>query len=42
MNQRRRYRNPPIEEALCEFRYPPGQEWDLTIPCKFYLRLGDE
>ena len=41
MNQRRRYRNPPIEEALCEFRFLPSREWDLTIPGKLHLRLGD-
>ncbi len=29
---RRRYKNPPIEEAVCEFRFGPGQEWDPTIP----------
>ena len=42
MNQRRRYRNPPIEEALCEFRFLPGQEWDLTIPGKLHVTLGNE
>ena len=42
MNERRRYRNPPIEEALCEFRFLPSREWDLTIPGKFHLCLGDE
>lgn len=42
MNERRRYRNPPIEEALCEFRFLPSREWDLTIPGKFHLSLGDE
>ena len=42
MNQRRRYRNPPIEEALCEFRFLPGQEWDLTIPGKLHVILGEE
>ena len=42
MNQRRRYRNPPIEEALCEFRFLPGREWDLTIPGKLHVILGKE
>ncbi len=41
MNQRRRYKNPPIEEALCEFRFKPGQDWDLTIPGRLHVRLGD-
>ncbi|MFO1433977.1 MAG: hypothetical protein U1F76_28450 [Candidatus Competibacteraceae bacterium] len=27
---KKKYRNPPIEEALVEFRFVPGQEWDLT------------
>ena len=42
MQQRRRYKNPPIEEALCEFRFKPGQDWDLTIPGKLQTELGDE
>ncbi len=31
--------DPPIEEALCEFRFEPGQEWDLTIPGRLYTEL---
>ena len=42
MKQRRRYRNPPIEEALCEFRFTPGAGWDLTIPGKLQAALGEE
>ena len=42
MPPRRRYKNPPIEEALCELRFVPGQEWDLTIPGKLQTQLGDE
>lgn len=30
------YRNPPIEEAVVEFRFIPGQDWDLTIPGKLH------
>jgi len=26
---RRQYRNPPITEAVCEFRFAPGQAWNL-------------
>jgi len=33
---KRKYRNPPIEEVLVEFRFVPGQEWDLTIPGKLH------
>ena len=32
----KKYRNPPIEEAVVEFRFVPGQEWDLTIPGKLH------
>ena len=42
MPQRRRYKTPPIEEALCELRFVPGQQWDLTIPGKLQAQLGDE
>lgn len=42
MDQRRRYRNPPIEEALCEFRFVPGTDWDFTIPGKLQVELGDQ
>ena len=42
MEDRRRYKNPPIEEALCEFRFKPGQEWDLTIPGRLHVKLKEE
>ena len=42
MKQHRRYKNPPIEEALCEFRFAPAPDWDLTIPSKLQAALGDE
>lgn len=28
----RRYKNPPLVEAVCEFRFDPGTPWDLAIP----------
>ena len=31
MAERRRYANPPIEEALCEFRFQPGRPWDVAV-----------
>ena len=34
------YKNAPIEEALCEFRFS-GAEWDLTIPGRLRDRLPD-
>ena len=42
MHQHHRYKNPPIEEALCEFRFKPGRDWDFTIPGKLQTELGDE
>ena len=42
MTRRRRYKNPPIEEALCEFGFAPGPDWDPTIPGKLQAALGDE
>ncbi len=42
MEQRRQYKNPPIEEALCQFRFPSGREWDSTIPSRLQVKLGDE
>lgn len=39
--ERRRYKNPPIEEALVEFRMAPGQEWDLTIPGKLHEKVKE-
>lgn len=42
MTQRRQYKNPPIEEALCEFRFEPSQEWNLTIPGRLHVKLKEE
>lgn len=42
MDQRRRYKNPPIEEAICEFHFIPGQEWNFTIPGKLHTELSNE
>ncbi len=42
MTEGKRYKNPPIEEALCEFRFKPSREWDLTIPGKLQTELGQE
>lgn len=38
----RKYSNPPIEEALCEFQFVPSQPWDITIPGLFYDRIKEE
>jgi len=37
----RKYKNPPIVEALCEFQFVPGQPWDLTITGLFYDKIKD-
>ena len=39
---RRRYKNPPIEEAICEFGFQAGKPWDLTVPGKLQTELGGE
>lgn len=35
----RRYANPPILEALTEFRFDPSSGWDSTIPGLLYEKL---
>ena len=42
MYHRRRYKNPPIQEALCELRFVPTSDWDTTIPAKLQVALGGE
>lgn len=37
----RRYKNPPIVEALCEFRFDPDSPWDLTMPGLIYEKVRD-
>lgn len=36
------YKNPPIQEALCEFQFTPGREWDITIPGKLHSLIEKE
>ncbi len=38
----KRYKNPPIVEALCEFQFIPGQPWDLTIPGLIYEKIKEK
>ena len=38
---RRDYFNPPIEEAVCEFRFAPSAEWNLTVPGLVYEKIRD-
>jgi len=42
MMARRQYKNPPIEEAVCEIRFAAGPEWDLTFPSRFYESIKDQ
>lgn len=38
----RKYSNPLIVEALCEFQFIPSQPWDVTIPGLLYDKIRDE
>jgi len=38
----KKYKNPPVVEALCEFQFVPGQPWDLTLPGLIYEKIKDE
>lgn len=37
---RRKYNNPPLAEALCEFQFIPSQPSDMTIPGIFYEKIS--
>jgi uncharacterized protein (TIGR04255 family) len=38
----KKYKNPPIVEALCEFQFVPSQPWDITIAGILYERIKDK
>lgn len=38
----RRYKNPPLVEAVCEFRLIQDTHWDLTVPGLFYEGVKGE
>lgn len=42
LSERRQYKNPPIDEAVCEYHFSPGPDWDLTIPGKLHSALASE
>ncbi len=42
VSSRRRYRNPPIIEAVCEFHFAPGLGWDPTLPGKLHAELSND
>lgn len=33
------YENPPLRETVCEFRFAPESQWDLSLPGLIYARL---
>lgn len=37
----RKYKNPPIIEALCEFQFGPDSSWDLAMPGLIYEKVKD-
>lgn len=37
----KKYANPPIVEAVCEFRMTADTNWDMTIPGLIYERIKD-
>lgn len=37
--ERRKYKNPPIEEALCEVIFTPRGEWDISWPWRIHDAL---
>jgi uncharacterized protein (TIGR04255 family) len=39
---KRQYINPPVIEAVCEFRFSPDTRWDLTIPGLVYEKIQDQ
>ncbi len=38
----RRYKKPPIIEALCEFRFEGSQPWDWTVPGLVYEKIREQ
>jgi len=38
----RRYKKPPLIEALCEFQFEGSQPWDWTVPGLVYEKIHDQ
>ncbi len=36
------YTNPPLREAICEFRFPLEHPWDLTVAGMLYARIRED
>lgn len=39
---KRRYKNPPLDEAICEFRFESGSPWDVAIPGLLFQKLSSD
>ncbi len=37
-----RYENPPLREAVCEFRFESDSPWDLAVPGLIYSELSND
>jgi uncharacterized protein (TIGR04255 family) len=40
--ERREYKSPPVEEAICDFQFAPGQEWDFALQIQLLDRFRPE
>ena len=38
----RRYKHPPIVEAVCDFRFDPSAPWDVAVPGLVYEKIQDD
>ncbi len=38
----RKYKRPPVAEVACEFRFEPGEPWDMIMPALIYDKLREE
>lgn len=36
-----KFKNPPLIEALCEFRFKENKSWDWTVPGTFYEKIKE-
>jgi len=40
--KRKQYKNPPVVEAVCEIRFTPESQWDITVPGLVYGKIKGE
>ena len=38
----KKYLNPPIVEAVCEFRFTSDTQWDLAVSGLLYKKIKDD